>query len=117
MRVIARFLQRRDLTGPGVKLNFNGHESIGTVCGGICSLVITLFMTFFIFLVLFKWATEIEYEESVTEKYLPVDPDHEDSEPYDIPLSGYLPSVIVIDNYMLEDPDQFIFNNRDNWII
>ena len=52
----AGFFKKQDSLGSGVSLNYRGTSAYGTVYGGVCSLIATIFMTIFTATQLWAWA-------------------------------------------------------------
>ena len=109
----AGFLKRQDQLGSGVSLNYRGTSAYGTIYGGVCSLIATLFFTFFTVIQLYAWIFQPSYSQTTSIGYL----GREEDKPYEIPVQRFLPTFAIAteiydESYTLSfnNPDWFTWN-------
>ena len=102
----AGFLKRQDQLGSGVSLNYRGTSAYGTIYGGVCSLIATLFFTFFTTIQLYAWIFKPQYSQTTSIGYL----GREEEKTYEIPVQQFLPTFAIITGYD-DEMSEWIYNN------
>ena len=87
----AGFFKGQDQLGSSVSLNYRGNASFGTVLGGICSLLATLFFSAFILVQMYAWLFQPSYNQSVEKTYL----NRNANSTYSVPIQSFLPTFTI----------------------
>ena len=88
------FLKGQDGLGSGVTLNYRGSAQFGTMLGGFVSLHTGMFFAIFVIFQMFTWIFDPNYNQQVAVSYLARGDDA-----YVIPISSFLPTFAICDNY------------------
>ena len=107
-----KFLQGQDQLGQNVEFSYKKNAGYGTVLGGCCSLILTIFFAIFIGIQFYAWMFKPSYSESINRGYLP----RNSNETYTISTTDFLPTVMIMDSF-LEFSDPSNYNNPENWKI
>ena len=107
-----RFLREADNFGSPILQNMNGATTIGTVCGGILSIIANIFFIWFLLAQIFVWVYEPDYNMDSSARYLPREQGEEDM--FTVPIHKLMPTFTIVDN-IFEPQDQWIYNDKSRW--
>ena len=112
MGFCSNFLKGQDGLGSGVALNYRGSAQFGTMLGGCVSLVTGLFFATFVICQLFTWIFDPNYDQQVAVSYL-----DRKADAYDIPITSFLPTFAVCDNYNVPGAtdETYTYNDPTLW--
>ena len=105
-----KFLQEQDQFGQSVEFSYKKKTGYGTVLGGTCSLMLTIFFALFMGIQFFAWLFKPDFNQQTNRGYIP----RGNNETYTIKTSDFLPGLIVLQNYD-QSEENWDVNNQTNW--
>ena len=116
---LIRFLRGQDQFGQSVQFTYKRQEGYGTVLGGACSFLLTLFFTFFIGVQIYGWLFHPEYDEHMNRGFL----SRGTSETYVMSTTDFLPAIAVFSlnletgEFSHSDPAYWNFNWQQSFLV
>ena len=65
-----KFFRARDQLGTPVIIHYNGADGYGTFLGGLCSFLVSTFLTIFVTYILIAWWFYEDYDTEVSKIFL-----------------------------------------------
>ena len=114
MGFCSNFLKGHDALGSGVALNYRGSAQFGTMLGGCVSLITGIFFGVFIICQVFTWIFDPNYNQQISVSYL-----ERFADAYDIPITSFLPTVAICDNFKKPNVtrEEYTYNDPTLWEI
>ena len=104
-----RFLRETDAFGLPIMQNMHGATTLGTIVGGIITIVWSAFFFMFIAAQLYIWFVEPSYTQSSELSFLTQALTDEDK--YTVPLHKLMPAFTIID-FSTEPLVNWVYNDR-----